>query len=88
MPQRTRKDPLQTIPGVGPRTAEDLRALGIRRVSDLRDRDPERLYARLVRLNGPQDRCVLYVFRCAVYYASTARPRPGKLQWWAWKDLR
>jgi hypothetical protein len=42
--------------------------------------------ARMCRENGPQDRCLLYVFRCAVYYASTARPSPAKLRWWNWKD--
>ncbi len=35
------------IPGVGPRTAEDLWALGLRSVEELRGRDPEALYARL-----------------------------------------
>jgi hypothetical protein len=84
--RRTARDELQTIPGVGPSIAADLRRLGIRRVSDLKARNPERLYARMCRESGPQDRCLLYVFRCAVYYASTARPAPAKLRWWYWKD--
>ncbi len=80
-------DPLQTIPGIGPSLAQDLRDLGIRRVADLERRDPERLYARLNRLRGVrQDPCVLYAFRCAVYYARTPRPRPELLRWWNWKD--
>ena len=80
-------DELQTLPGIGLRMAEDLRLLGIRRVADLRTRDPERMYRRLERLSGTrQDPCVLYVFRCAVYYARTARPRPELLKWWNWKD--
>ncbi len=33
-----------------------------------------------------QDRCLLYVFRCAVYFAETPKPNPKKLDWWAWKD--
>lgn len=86
MARQSRGDELQTIPGVGPSIAADLRAVGIRRVADLRGRDPERLYARICGLKGPQDRCLLYVFRCAVYYASTARPNPKKLLWWTWKD--
>ena len=82
-------DDLQSIPGVGPSIAKDLRDLGIRRVSDLRRRDPERLYAKINRLRGArQDPCLLYVFRCAVYYASTPRPRPALLRWWAWKDRK
>jgi hypothetical protein len=31
---------------------------------------------------------MLYVFRCAVYYASTRDPDPRLLQWWNWKDPR
>lgn len=69
--------------------AQDLRDLGIHRVAQLRHRDPEQLYRRLISLRGAyQDRCVLYVFRCAVYFAETARPKPELLKWWNWKDPR
>jgi len=85
--RRASSDPLQAIPGVGPSIARDLRQLGVRRVADLRQRDPERLYDRLNELRGVrQDPCVLYTFRCAVYFASTARPDPRRLKWWWWKD--
>lgn len=78
---------LQTIPGIGPSLAQDLHALGIRRVADLKRRSPERLYRQLERLSGArQDPCVLYTFRCAVYYARTPRPEPALLLWWNWKD--
>ena len=33
-----------------------------------------------------QDRCVLYAFRCAVYYASHTTHDPNLLKWWNWKD--
>lgn len=83
------RDPLQVIPGIGPSLAADLRLLGIRTVADLKGRDPERLYRRLERLSGgPQDRCVLYTFRCAVYFAETRRPTPRLLRWWNWTDER
>jgi DNA polymerase/3'-5' exonuclease PolX len=83
------RDDLQTIPGVGPSIARDLRDLGITRVADLRGRDPERLYARINAIRGvSQDRCLLYVFRCATYFAAAKRPAPAKLKWWAWKDDR
>jgi hypothetical protein len=85
MTDRRPKDELQTIPSIGPSLAADLRALGIRRVADLRRRNPERLYAQLNALRGRQDPCVLYSFRCAVYYARTARPKPELLKWWNWK---
>ena len=77
-----------TIPGVGPSIAGDLAAIGIRRVADLRGRDPQRLYGKSNRLAGTvQDPCLLYVFRCAVYFANTeGRKRdPEKLKWWNWK---
>lgn len=80
------KDPLQAIPGVGPSLAEDLRDLGFEKVNDLRAADPEVMYSDLTRIRGVrQDPCVLYVFRCAVYFASTEDPDPELLKWWAWK---
>jgi hypothetical protein len=82
-----RKRALQEIPGVGPSIAADLLAIGIKTIDDLKGKDPELLYRRSNRKAGVvQDRCLLYVFRCAVYYASTMRPAAGKLQWWYWKD--
>lgn len=87
--QPAEKDPLRIIPGVGPSIAIDLRELGIREPADLKGKDPERMYRRLIQLRGAhQDRCLLYVFRSAVYFASTPNPRPDLLDWWRWKDRR
>jgi hypothetical protein len=78
---------LQEIPGVGKSIAEDLWDLGIHKVADLKGRDPDKLYIkRCAQVGMPIDRCLLYVFRCAVYYASTQRPRPELLKWWNWKN--
>lgn len=78
---------LRRIPSVGPSLARDLLGLGIRRVSDLKGADPQALYDQLCNASGQHhDRCVLYTFRCAVYFASTAKPDPEKLKWWNWKD--
>ncbi len=78
---------LQNIPGVGPKIAQDLCDLGIRRLEELKHQDPEDLYERLCRLKGYRvDRCLLYVFRCAVYFTSTPDPDPRLLLWWKWKD--
>lgn len=75
------------IPGVGPSIARDLASIGIRSVKDLKGKSPERLYDKSNRAAGVvQDPCLLYVFRCAVYFASTRRPSPQKLQWWYWKN--
>ena len=81
------RDELQAIPSVGPSIAADLRGLGIRKVADLARADPQGLYDRLCEKTGTrQDRCVLYTFRCAVYYASRPVHDPEKLKWWNWKD--
>ena len=72
---------LMTIPGVARSIAEDLIQLGIKRVSDLKDKDPERLYSR----SNRQDKNVLYMFRCAVYFASNETHDTEKLKWSNWK---
>jgi len=78
---------LQQIPGVGPSLANDLWCLGIRSLADLKNRNPQILYERLCTLEGKHvDRCVLYVFRCAVYFASHTKHDPRLLKWWHWKD--
>lgn len=78
---------LKTIPGVGPKLAEELLALGYKSVPELNNQDPERMYEKLMELRGSHvDRCVLYVFRCAVYFASNESHEPEKLKWWTWKD--
>ena len=80
-------NPLQGIPGVGPSLSKDLQDLGYKEVADLTGEDPEKMYARLMHIRGEhQDRCVLYVFRCAVYFASNKRHDPTQLKWWNWKD--
>ena len=79
----------RTIPGVGKSIAEDLWQIGLRSVNDLAGADPQMLYDRLCEITGTKvDRCVLYVFRCAVYFASTSDPDPELLKWWAWKGRR
>lgn len=77
------------IPGVGVQIAEDLWQLGFRTVSELKDADPEQLYQNLCTLQGCHvDRCMLYVFRCAVYFASHDTHDPHLLKWWNWKDSK
>lgn len=78
---------LKTLPGVGKAVAGDLWEIGIRRVADLKGRDPQALYDELrSKAGGKLDRCMLYTMRCAVYYANTVNPEPDKLKWWNWKD--
>ena len=87
---RSKKEILRSfeeIPGVGKRIAEDLWDLGLRRVSDLRGKSPQKLYDKLCRIQGVKiDRCMLYVLRCGVYFATEKRHDPEALKWWNWKD--
>ena len=77
------------IPGVGKSIARDLVNIGITDVDDLKGKDPEVLYHKSNIFAGVvQDRCLLYTFRCAVYYAETRSSKQDteKLKWWNWKD--
>jgi hypothetical protein len=79
---------LATIPGVGKSIANDLWNIGIKNISDLKSKDPEMLYNSSNKFAGVvQDRCLLYVFRCAVYFAETPvkDQEKEKLKWWNWK---
>jgi hypothetical protein len=86
---KTTKSELEQIPGVGPSIAHDLQDIGIHSIADLIGKNPETLYEMSNQFAGIiQDRCLLYVFRCAVYFAETANPEPEKLKWWYWKDRK
>lgn len=77
----------QQIPGVGKTIAQDLWNLGLRSLDDLKHKNPEDLYKKLCMLQQCEvDRCMLYVFRCAVYFVSNERHDPELLKWWHWKD--
>lgn len=80
---------LMQIPGVGVSIADDLWNISITSIEQLKGASPEQLYDLSNRFAGVvQDRCLLYVFRCAVYYAETPADRreKEKLKWWNWKD--
>jgi len=67
--------------------ARDLRDLGFFCIEDLKGQDPERMFKRLRLTHGANiDRSVLYVFRCAVYFATEATHDPELLKWWNWSD--
>ena len=51
-------------------------------------KSPEKIFALSNQEAGViQDRCLLYTFRCAVYYAEGGRDKK-KLLWWNWKDTQ
>lgn len=77
----------QKIPGVGKKIALDFRNMGFRSVEELKGQNPDELYHRFNTLSGSKsDRCMLYVFRCAVYFVSNTKHEPERLKWWNWKD--
>ncbi len=84
---KPKKSPRQRILGIGPSIAADLICIVITRVEQLRGRSPLALYDGVCDASGAiHDRCLLYVFRCAVYYASTAQHELEKLKWWNWEE--
>lgn len=81
---------LKTIPGIGKSIANNLYDIGIRSVEDLAGKNPESLFELSNAYVGSvQDRCLLYCFRCAVYFSETEQVErdPEKLKWWNWKDV-
>ena len=80
---------LEQIPGVGEAIARAMWDIGIHCADDLKDKKAEQLYEKLCDFQAqPVDRCMLYVFRCAIYYASNAEHNPQLLKWWNWKDRK
>ncbi len=78
---------LEQIPGVGKTIDQDMQNIGIHSTDDLKGRQAEQLYDRLCEFKAsPVDRCMLYVFRCAIYYASNTDHDPELLKWENWKD--
>ena len=81
------KTDLRKIPGVGPNMERHLNALGFHSITSLKGQDPDVMYeADRALQGGSLDRCVLYVYRLAVYYADHGEHEPEKLKWWYWKD--
>lgn len=79
---------LRRIPGVGISIANDLWNIGVTSVDELKGRDPMDLFEQSNKYaNMVQDKCLIYVFRCAVYFAETPPEayEPEKLKWWNWK---
>ena len=78
---------LMTIPSVGKSISNKLYLIGIKKISDLRGKNPEELYFKCCAYDNEQHcRCFLYALKCAVYFASTKNPNPEKLRWNYWKD--
>ncbi|NVO18926.1 MAG: pathogenicity locus [Bacteroidetes bacterium] len=82
---------LMSIPSIGKSIANDLWNIGIMKIEDLKGKDPQALYELSNNHAGViQDRCLLYCFRCAVYYVNTPpeEQNPKLRLWWNHKDFR
>ena len=81
------KTDLTKIPYVGKETEKDLLLLGFDSIESLKGADPEKMYEKECERKGVKvDRCQLYVYRMAVYYAENEVHDPEKLKWWNWKE--
>ncbi len=70
-----------------PKVGEMLIEIGILKVTDLKNHSPDKLYEQICNYRGEiLDRCVLYHFRCAVYFATNKHHKPELLKWWSWKN--
>jgi hypothetical protein len=76
---------------VGPYIEKDLQNICIKNINDLVDKYPEDQYEMSNMYAGKtQGWYLLYLFRCAVYYANTNEKerKEEKLKWWYCKDGR
>ncbi|MBP7806285.1 pathogenicity locus [Candidatus Gracilibacteria bacterium] len=79
------------IPGIGKIIARDLAEMGFTKVEDLQGRTADELYDLHNKFRGSvQDPCLLYTYRCVVYYVNTPPEKrdPELLKWWNWKDRK
>jgi Pathogenicity locus len=86
-----RSDPrkLSDLISVGPAMLRDFEMLGVRSVSQLARRNPQRLYESFCRIAPQhQDICCLDVFRTAVAQARNPQLPVEQCQWWYWSRER
>jgi hypothetical protein len=87
MPTQQRR--IKDLVSVGPALVRDFEMLGIRSVTELARRNPEKLYEKLCEVSGQaQDICCLDVFRAAVAQARNPRLPLKQAQWWYWSRQR
>jgi hypothetical protein len=89
--KRTQKDSreLGQLISIGPATLRDFKLLGVNSVAELARQDPEKLYAKLSRINGQRpDICVLDTFRAGVEQARNPRLPAEQCRWWYWSRRR
>ena len=80
---------LKDLVSVGPAMLEDFELLGVQTVSQLRRRNPLRMYRELCRIKRQTiDPCCLDVFVAAVAQARDPELPVEQRQWWYWSRVR
>jgi predicted RecB family nuclease len=83
------KRELGELISIGPAMLRDFEILGIRSVTQLARKNPQRMYESLGRKMGQrQDPCVLDTFCAAVAQAKNPRLPAEQCQWWYWSRKR
>lgn len=82
------KTDLQKIPGIGKDMEHHLIAAGYTSIDSLKGQNPEEIYEKDCIAQGCHvDRCALYCYRLAVWYADhDGELPPDKQNWWNWKE--
>lgn len=75
---------LRSLMNVGPAVERDLLALGIRTIAKLAKQEPDALFRKLLRRNGPTDPCMHDTFVAIIHEARTGEKRP----WFTWSAER
>lgn len=76
---------LLSLKNVGKATLRDLQLLGITTLDQLKEQNPDYLYAELQRMTGTKhDPCVWDVFAAIIHQAKTGEALP----WWHWSAIR
>jgi predicted RecB family nuclease len=74
---------------IGPATIRDFKLVGVNSVAELARQNPEKLFAKLSRVNGQRpDICVLDTFRAGVAQARNPRLPAEQCKWWYWSRRR
>jgi hypothetical protein len=79
---------LTQISGIGKNMAQHLIRAGYPDINSLKGQNADEIYGRDCLAQGFRvDRCALYCYRLAVYYADHNGLLPlDKRHWWDWKD--
>ncbi len=75
----------QDIPNIGPAMVKDFKLLGLKDPSDLKSKDPYKLYLEICKITKSRhDPCVLDTYMAAVDFMNGSSPK----FWWKYTPIR